>query len=158
MKKWLLAASALALLATTRLTPRPAKADKIYDFAIMPKSLNNPYFDLARDGCMAEAAKLGNVKCAYTGPVNQDAAAQVQTVEDLITRGVRRHRDLGRRCGLDPACDRPRPRRPASRSSPSTPTRRNSPVRSMWARIICPGQGARGAAHQGSSHPRLLRR
>ncbi len=88
MKKWFLATGAAALLATTLLTPGPVKADKVYDFAIIPKSLNNPYFDLARDGCMAEAKKLGNVKCTYTGPVNQDAAAQVQTVEDLITRGV----------------------------------------------------------------------
>jgi ribose transport system substrate-binding protein len=88
MKKWLLAASALALVTTAIVTTHPAKADKTYTFALVPKSLNNPYFDLSRDGCMAEAAKLGNVKCEYTGPVNQDAAAEVQTVQDLITRGV----------------------------------------------------------------------
>jgi ribose transport system substrate-binding protein len=88
MKKWLLAASAMALVTTSLFTAHTAKADKTYDFAIVPKSLNNPYFDLSRDGCMAEAAKLGNVKCTYTGPVNQDAAAEVQTVQDLITRGI----------------------------------------------------------------------
>lgn len=63
-------------------------AGKTYEFALVPKSLNNPYFDLSRDGCMDEAKKLGNVKCVYTGPVNQDAAAEVQTIQDLITRGV----------------------------------------------------------------------
>ncbi|HTJ88667.1 MAG TPA: sugar-binding protein [Acidocella sp.] len=88
MKAWLLTTSAAALVATSLLAPGPAKADKVYDFAIVPKSLNNPYFDLARDGCMAEAKKLGDVKCTYTGPVTQDAAAEVQTVEDLITRRV----------------------------------------------------------------------
>ena len=88
MKAWLLTASATALIATSFLALPPAKAAKVYDFAIVPKSLNNPYFDLARDGCMAEAKKLGDVKCTYTGPVNQDAAAQVQTIEDLITRHV----------------------------------------------------------------------
>ncbi len=88
MKNWILAASATALIVTSALSIAPAKADKTYTFAIVPKSLNNPYFDLSRDGCMAEAAKLGNVKCVYTGPVNQDAAAEVQTVQDLITRGV----------------------------------------------------------------------
>jgi ribose transport system substrate-binding protein len=88
MKAWLLTTSAAALVATSLLAPRPVKADKVYDFAIVPKSLNNPYFDLARDGCMAEAKKLGDVKCTYTGPVTQDAAAEVQTVEDLITRRV----------------------------------------------------------------------
>src|ERR1700733_691339 len=88
MKAWLLTASAAALVVTSLLATGPVKADKTYDFAIVPKSLNNPYFDLARDGCMAEAKKLGNIKCTYTGPVTQDAAAQVQTVQDLITRGV----------------------------------------------------------------------
>jgi ribose transport system substrate-binding protein len=88
MKAWLLTTSAAALVATSLLAPGPVKADKVYDFAIVPKSLNNPYFDLARDGCMAEAKKLGDVKCTYTGPVTQDAAAEVQTVEDLITRRV----------------------------------------------------------------------
>ena len=65
-----------------------AHAAKHYQFAIVPKSLNNPYFDLARDGCMAQAKKLGNVTCIYTGPVQQDAAAEVQTIQDLITRRV----------------------------------------------------------------------
>jgi ribose transport system substrate-binding protein len=89
MKAWLLTTSAAAVLvAASFLATGPVKAAKTYDFAIVPKSLNNPYFDLARNGCMAEAQKLGDVKCTYTGPVNEDAAAQVQTVEDLITRGV----------------------------------------------------------------------
>lgn len=77
-----------ALLALPLYTMGVAHAAKHYQFAIVPKSLNNPYFDLARDGCMAEAKKLDNVTCIYTGPVQQDAAAQVQTIQDLITRRV----------------------------------------------------------------------
>jgi ribose transport system substrate-binding protein len=88
MKNKILTASLLAATALALLSAHPAQAQKTYDFAIVAKSLNNPYFDLARDGCMAEAKKLGNVKCIYTGPVNQDPAAEVQSVEDLITRGV----------------------------------------------------------------------
>jgi ribose transport system substrate-binding protein len=87
MKKWLLAAG-ISVMAVTSVMGTAHAADKTYNFAIVPKSLNNPYFDLSRDGCMAEAQKLGNVKCIYTGPVNQDAAAQVQIIQDLITRGV----------------------------------------------------------------------
>jgi ribose transport system substrate-binding protein len=92
MKTWLystaICATALcATIAVSAMTPAHA-ADKTYNFAIVPKSLNNPYFDLSRDGCMAEAKKLGNVKCTYIGPVNQDAAAEVQTIQDLITRGI----------------------------------------------------------------------
>jgi len=85
MKRWLLAAVCAA--AIPAMAPAAAQA-KDYQFAIVPKSLNNPYFDLSRDGCMAEAKKLGNVQCIYTGPVNQDAAAQVQFIQDLITRHV----------------------------------------------------------------------
>lgn len=87
MRKWLLAAVAASSVCAARTTPAHA-AGQTYRFAIVPKSLNNPYFDLARDGCMAEAKKLGNVQCIYTGPVNEDAAAEVQTIQDLITRGV----------------------------------------------------------------------
>jgi ribose transport system substrate-binding protein len=87
MKKLLLAAG-VSMVATMSVMGAAHAADKTYTFALVPKSLNNPYFDLSRDGCMDEAKKLGNVKCVYTGPVNQDAAAEVQTIQDLITRGV----------------------------------------------------------------------
>jgi ribose transport system substrate-binding protein len=56
-------------------------------FAIVPKSMNNPYFDLARDGCDAEAKKLG-VQCIYQGPVEQEPATQVQIIQDMISRHV----------------------------------------------------------------------
>ena len=86
MRTWLLAAA--AAVSHCAASSGAQAAGKTYRFAIVPKSLNNPYFDLSRDGCMAEAKKLGNVECIYTGPVNQDAAAEVQTVQDLITRNV----------------------------------------------------------------------
>ena len=56
-------------------------------FAIVPKSMNNPYFDLSRDGCQAEAAKIG-VQCIYQGPVTQEPATQVQIIQDMISRHV----------------------------------------------------------------------
>ncbi len=56
-------------------------------FAIVPKSMNNPYFDLSRDGCNAEAAKLG-VTCIYQGPVEQEPATEVQIIQDMISRHV----------------------------------------------------------------------
>ncbi len=56
-------------------------------FAIVPKSMNNPYFDLSRDGCDKEAAKLG-VQCIYQGPVEQEPATQVQIIQDMISRHV----------------------------------------------------------------------
>ncbi len=63
-------------------------ADKKLQFAVIPKAMNNPYFDLSRDGCMARAKALGNVTCVYTGPIEHEPASQVQIIQDLITQGV----------------------------------------------------------------------
>jgi simple sugar transport system substrate-binding protein len=82
MKRLLLAAAALSLLAA------PAMAQKKYTFALVPKAMNNPFFDLARDGCMAAAEEMGNVTCNYIGPGEHTEAEQVQIVQDLITQGV----------------------------------------------------------------------
>ncbi len=63
-------------------------AQETYTFAVVPKAMNNPFFDLARDGCEARAAELGNVTCLYIGPVEHEATTQAQIIEDLITQGV----------------------------------------------------------------------
>jgi ribose transport system substrate-binding protein len=65
-----------------------AIAQDNYTFAVVPKAMNNPFFDLTRDGCEARAAELGNVTCLYIGPVEHEATTQAQIIEDLITQGV----------------------------------------------------------------------
>jgi ribose transport system substrate-binding protein len=65
-----------------------ATAQDMLKFAVVPKAMNNPFFDLTRDGCLAEAAKLGNVECIYLGPVEHEAATQAQIIDDFITQGV----------------------------------------------------------------------
>jgi ribose transport system substrate-binding protein len=77
----ILAAAATAALAA------PAVAEN-FRFAIVPKAMNNPYFDLSRDGCMKRAKELGNVECVYKGPVEHEPASQVQIIQDLISQGV----------------------------------------------------------------------
>ena len=59
-----------------------------YTFALVPKAMNNPFFDFAREGCMQAAADLEDVKCLYIGPSEHTEADQIQVVEDLITRRV----------------------------------------------------------------------
>lgn len=59
-----------------------------YKFALIPKGMDNPYFDLSRDGCLAEAKKLGNVTCIYKGPATHEPATEVQIMQDFITQGV----------------------------------------------------------------------
>jgi ribose transport system substrate-binding protein len=82
MKQLLLAGIAMLALANG------AQAADKYRFAIVPKAMNNPYFDLSRDGCMDEAKKLGNVECVYLGPVEHEPATQVQIMQDLVSQHV----------------------------------------------------------------------
>src|SRR5215210_8453313 len=85
MKRWLLAAAAVA--AVVSLSGQGFSADK-YRFALVPKAMNNPFFDLARDGCMKAQEELKNIECVYIGPGEHTEAEQVQIVQDLITQRV----------------------------------------------------------------------
>jgi ribose transport system substrate-binding protein len=81
MRKVLLAGLAVAMMAT------PAFAQS-YKFVIVPKAMNNPFFDFARDGCQKRAKELGNVECIYKGPVEHEPATQAQIIQDFITQKV----------------------------------------------------------------------
>jgi ribose transport system substrate-binding protein len=61
-----------------------------YIFALVPKNMNNPFFDQARDGCKkAEKDLKGAVECLYIGPGEHGGGdEQVQVVDDLIARKV----------------------------------------------------------------------
>ncbi len=70
-----------------------AQDDDTFTIAWIPKALNNPVFELGRDGCMAAAeqlsAEIGRpVECLYMGSVNSDMAEQARVVEDAISQGV----------------------------------------------------------------------
>lgn len=84
MKRWLLAAAAVALLAM----PGSSGAQEKLKFALVPKAMNNPFFDLARDGCKKAEADIANIECIYIGPGEHTEAEQVQIVQDLISQGV----------------------------------------------------------------------
>jgi len=86
MKKTLLAAAALALIGA----PVMASAQSKMVFALVPKNMNNPFFDQARDGCKkAEKESAGKIECYYIGPGEHGGGdEQVQVVQDLITKKV----------------------------------------------------------------------
>jgi ribose transport system substrate-binding protein len=86
MRKTMMAALSVAALGSLLLAGSAAAAEG-YRFAIVPKAMNNPYFDLARNGCVDEAKKLG-VTCTYTGPIEHEPATQVQIIQDLISQHV----------------------------------------------------------------------
>src|SRR5271154_143274 len=80
--------TALALAALAGLAqPMHAQAkDKV--FALVPKAMNNPFFDQSRDGCMKAAKEIGGVECLFIGPADATEQEQVQGVQDLITKHV----------------------------------------------------------------------
>ena len=81
MRKALLAGMVVAMMAT------PGFAQS-YKFVIVPKAMNNPFFDFARDGCQKRAKELGNVECIYKGPVEHEPATQAQIIQDFVTQKV----------------------------------------------------------------------
>ncbi|MBX6322677.1 MAG: sugar-binding protein [Rhodospirillaceae bacterium] len=87
MNRTLLTAAAAAVVLAVAGTA--SAADKKMVFALVPKAMNNPFFDLARDGCKkAEADSNGKFECLYIGPGEHTEAEQVQIVQDLITKQV----------------------------------------------------------------------
>ena len=85
MKRLMLLAAAAALLSA----PVAAGAAD-YTFALVPKNVNNPFFDVARDGCKKAEEELGGkIECLYIGPGEHGGGEdQLQMVNDLITRQV----------------------------------------------------------------------
>lgn len=58
-----------------------------YTVALVPKSLGNPYFEVAYDGAREAAGDLG-VEVLYRGPKMADAAQQEQVIDGLVKSGV----------------------------------------------------------------------
>jgi ribose transport system substrate-binding protein len=50
--------------------------------------MNNPFFDMARDGCYRAQEEDDSIECVYIGPGEHTELEQIQIVQDLITQGV----------------------------------------------------------------------
>ena len=77
----------IAILAMSHDTDAQAKK---YTFALVPKNMNNPFFDQALAGCRkAEKELNGAIECLYIGPGEHGGGEeQVQVVNDLIAKKV----------------------------------------------------------------------
>src|SRR5215203_920770 len=86
MKKFLLTAA----VAFGALTVAAVGAQAKFTFALVPKNMNNPFFDQARDGCKkAEAESNGAFECMYIGPGEHGGGdEQVTIVQDLVAKKV----------------------------------------------------------------------
>jgi ribose transport system substrate-binding protein len=83
-----------------------ALSDKKITIAWIPKSLNNPVFEVGRAGAEKKAAELTakgpyTVEIKYMAPVKADAAEQVQVMEDALSQGVEA---MGVSCNLEDPC------------------------------------------------------
>jgi len=85
MKRGLIAALAAAGLIAVVST---AAAKDKYTFALVPKAMNNPFFDLAHEGCMAAEKEMKNIECLYIGPGEHTESEQIQIIQDLVARRV----------------------------------------------------------------------
>ncbi len=87
MKAFTLGVAAAALLA---MGAGAQAQGKKFVFALVPKNMNNPFFDQARDGCKkAEKESNGAFECMYIGPGEHGGGdEQVQVVNDLISKKV----------------------------------------------------------------------
>jgi ribose transport system substrate-binding protein len=87
MKKTLIVVAMAGLFGLPGLA---SAADGKLVFALVPKNMNNPFFDQARDGCKkAEKESGGKFECRYIGPGEHGGGdEQVKVVQDLITAKV----------------------------------------------------------------------
>ena len=79
-----------AVAAGVFFTGQANAADKLV-IAVVPKNLNNPFFDQAKLGCEKAVSEIGadKVECFFTGPPEHGGGdEQVQIVADLIAKGV----------------------------------------------------------------------
>jgi ribose transport system substrate-binding protein len=86
----------------------PAPLTKL-TIAWIPKALNNPVFEVGRDGAFKKAEELTastdtEVVVDYVGSVASDAAEQARVVEDVIAKGVDA---IGISCNDPTACEDP---------------------------------------------------
>ncbi len=84
------AAVAVAVSAGAFMAGQASAQDKLV-IAVVPKNLNNPFFDQAKFGCEKAVEEIGadKVECFFTGPGEHGGGdEQVQIVADLIAKGV----------------------------------------------------------------------
>lgn len=87
MARWARILGVVMLGGLLALPSGPGQAQKKMQIAFVPKLVGIPYFNAMEKGGKEAARDLG-VEFVYTGPTTADSAAQIQIVDNLITKGV----------------------------------------------------------------------
>jgi len=99
-----------AMTGCAKETEEPGTADvESLVIAWIPKALNNPVFEVGRDGALKMAEELTaltgvEVTVDYVGSVASDATEQARVIEDVIVKGVDA---IGISCNDPTACEDP---------------------------------------------------
>jgi len=104
----ILAACAPAAPTEAPATEEPEAPEKL-TIAWIPKALNNPVFEVGRDGAFKKAEELtaetgAEVEVLYVGSVASDMTEQARVVEDVIAKGVDA---IGISCNDPTGCEDP---------------------------------------------------
>jgi ribose transport system substrate-binding protein len=81
------------LLTACQTAPGQSTSHSTLTIAWIPKALNNPVFEVGRQGAIRKAAELTaagplDIEVLYVGSVASDGAEQARVVDDVIARGV----------------------------------------------------------------------
>ena len=57
-------------------------------FYVVPKMMQNPFYEPAAAGCAKAAEELDGVSCVFIGPAQHNEEEQLQIVSDLLAKGV----------------------------------------------------------------------
>jgi ribose/xylose/arabinose/galactoside ABC-type transport system permease subunit/ABC-type sugar transport system substrate-binding protein len=80
------AAAALIIVVLRPFSAAPASSKRV--FAVVPKFMNHPFFEQAKQGCERAAAEMGDAECLFIGPNEPSEQVQIQILQDLVTRKV----------------------------------------------------------------------
>ena len=57
-------------------------------FYVVPKMMQNPFYEPAAAGCAKAAEELDGISCVFIGPAQHNEEEQLQIVSDLLAKGV----------------------------------------------------------------------
>ena len=72
--------------ATDTASPDATTAEGGLRIAVLPKAINNPYFDASFTGAQTACEELG-ATCEYVGPTDATGAAQVEFINTVVQQG-----------------------------------------------------------------------
>jgi ribose transport system substrate-binding protein len=85
---WIAIVATSSVLACSGGSSSSGDAPRKYRFAVIPKALDLPVFDYAKQGAERAAKQLGNVEVIWRGPETGDQLKQKEILEAFITQRV----------------------------------------------------------------------